>query len=154
MSIEEPHDREELLAALICQYEQAVRAEHGERTVDASALGADADLIERFDAAKLGLDVLDRVRHGLRPPAAAAEGAIRGAEDARAESPDSAPLAERTIGRFQIQREIGRGGLGVVFLAYDPKLGRNVALKVPRLEAFLSDEVRRALPARRPPRLD
>ncbi len=34
------------------------------------------------------------------------------------------------IGRFEIQAEIGRGGFGCVYRAFDPKVGRVVALKV------------------------
>jgi eukaryotic-like serine/threonine-protein kinase len=48
----------------------------------------------------------------------------------------------KTIGRFQIIRELGRGGFGIVFLAYDPKLNRNVALKVPRAEVLVTPELR------------
>ncbi|HET8723715.1 MAG TPA: serine/threonine-protein kinase, partial [Anaeromyxobacteraceae bacterium] len=33
------------------------------------------------------------------------------------------------IGRYQIRREIGRGGFGAVYEAFDPELGRTVALK-------------------------
>lgn len=53
----------------------------------------------------------------------------------------SAPLAEaraaeppaegsRSIGRYRIERELGRGGMAVVFLAYDPQIKRSVAIKV------------------------
>lgn len=35
------------------------------------------------------------------------------------------------FGRYQIQREIGSGGMGSVYLAYDPRLEIQVALKIP-----------------------
>lgn len=35
-----------------------------------------------------------------------------------------------SLGRYRIEREIGRGSMGRVFLAYDPQLDRPVALKV------------------------
>ena len=40
------------------------------------------------------------------------------------------PLIGRTIGRYHIQRLIGRGGMATVYEAKDPQLRRRVALKV------------------------
>ena len=35
----------------------------------------------------------------------------------------------QTIGRFEIRRELGRGAQSVVYLAWDPQLQREVAIK-------------------------
>ena len=53
-----------------------------------------------------------------------------------AELPETAPggVLPLSFGRFEVVREIGRGGFGVVYLARDPVLGRDVALKLPRPE--------------------
>jgi serine/threonine protein kinase len=56
--------------------------------------------------------------------------------------PSPARPAPAGLGRFAIRRELGRGAFGVVYLAYDPRLRRELALKVPRAEVFLTPELR------------
>src|SRR5262249_55450841 len=47
-----------------------------------------------------------------------------------------------SLGRFRILRELGRGAFGIVYLAFDPGLGRAVALKVPRGHALTDPGLR------------
>jgi serine/threonine-protein kinase len=45
-----------------------------------------------------------------------------------------APLAQALDGRYQLEHEVGRGGMAIVYLARDLKHDRLVALKVLRPE--------------------
>ena len=53
---------------------------------------------------------------------------------------DTIPNLPRQVARFKIERLLGRGAFGLVYLATDPKLARQVAIKIPRQGFFLTAE--------------
>src|SRR6185503_19104452 len=60
--------------------------------------------------------------------------------------PADAWLPGLRVGRYELRECIGAGGLGVVFAGFDPKLGREVAVKVLRRDrAALADHRARVL---------
>jgi eukaryotic-like serine/threonine-protein kinase len=61
------------------------------------------------------------------PPAPAAPTAPPAPAEAAALAPP--PATERRIGKYIVKGELGRGGMGAVYLAEQPGLGREVAIK-------------------------
>lgn len=48
-------------------------------------------------------------------------------------------LQNPTVGHYQIEREIGRGAMGMVYLGKDPRIGRQVAIKTMALSSEFED---------------
>lgn len=48
--------------------------------------------------------------------------------------PGGVTVSAPTIGRYEIQKELGRGAMGVVYLGKDPKINRLVAIKTVRFD--------------------
>jgi tetratricopeptide (TPR) repeat protein/predicted Ser/Thr protein kinase len=59
------------------------------------------------------------------------------------ESAPAQPMAAARIGRYSVLREIGRGGMGITYLAYDEELDRKVAIKLVRSELMGEDSQKR-----------
>lgn len=49
------------------------------------------------------------------------------------------------IGRYQVEHELGRGAMGIVYRAFDPAIGRRIAIKTIRLDELGDDKSRAAL---------
>ena len=53
--------------------------------------------------------------------------------------------SKRTLGRYEIERELGKGAMGIVYLGRDPKINRVVAIKaIPLAEEFEEDDLAEA----------
>jgi serine/threonine protein kinase len=52
----------------------------------------------------------------------------------------SAGAAKPTLGRYEVEKELGRGAMGVVYLGRDPKINRAVAIKTLRFENDVEPE--------------
>jgi len=49
------------------------------------------------------------------------------------------PMQVQSLGRYRIEKELGRGAMGRVFLAYDPEIDRRVAIKTIQIFANLPE---------------
>jgi hypothetical protein len=113
MSAEPADDREQQLNDILVDYFDAVEA--GRAPDRSSLLGRHPDLAD--DLAGFFAEY-DRVHHAAQP--------LRNAVTTASTEVQSG----KALGDFQILRELGRGGMGVVYEAEQMSLGRKVALKV------------------------
>ena len=110
-------------------YAAALKHEPAERSAYLAHACADAELRARVAA------LLES--HGLN----------LGRTDTTTERPvpSSSDLSGRKIGNYEIQRELGRGGMGIVYLAQDVRLARTVAIKALSPAYSHSPDVRQRL---------
>src|SRR5262245_60186480 len=136
---------DEHLARLLAAYDQGIEGGDGKApTIDVPE-----------GVARLSPSLGERLVRPLSGPVANEGSVGEVLPDRERTSPNGAPRppapapAPHTgihrIGRFELRRQLGKGGCGIVFLAFDPKLEREVALKIPRPEMLLSPDARRRL---------
>lgn len=140
----EPTGREQELAEVILGYLEA--AEAGQTPDRRGLIDHHPELAQDLEDFFAGRDAVERVAGPLR--GFVGSGLASAVEEvrrrARPEGPASlglppagpgAPLGE--LGDFRLLREIGRGGMGIVYEAHQISLNRRVALKVLPLAAAL-----------------
>lgn len=130
---------EDALAELAARYEESLAQGDAAIDLDLTLVAGNPELLQRWQRVKYCLDLVHRVH--------------RASSLEELDSSDCAPLEvdsslltglglPKYLGRFEILRRLGAGGVGLVYLARDPRLGRQVALKVPRLETLADEELR------------
>jgi hypothetical protein len=72
----------------------------------------------------------------------AGAGAAPGAEETGPQAAVPEPAAGDRLGRYTIERPLGHGGMGTVYLAHDPVIGRQVAIKVITARPETEEEAR------------
>src|SRR6516225_4679692 len=128
MSATQTSEREqrlgEVLAALLEAQERGERPDRGQWLARHPEFAA--ELAEFFDSADRLESVATPLREAVAPP--------RGEE-----LPLALPGEHGRLGDFRILREVGRGGMGIVYEAEQISLGRRVALKVLPFAATMDD---------------
>jgi len=123
-----PADNEDRLFAAVQEYTAAKEA--GRELKREDLLARYPDVADDLAACLEGLAFVNSA-------AAQIPGAPQSSVAASGEPVDDEPLSARPLGDFRLTREIGRGGMGVVYEAVQLSLGRRVAVKVLPLASAL-----------------
>jgi len=54
---------------------------------------------------------------------------------------DPADMVKPVLGRYEIRRELGRGAMGIVYLGFDPRIAREVAIKTLNYSQFQANQL-------------
>jgi serine/threonine protein kinase len=118
-------DWEERRNEVLLAYVEAVEA--GRAPDRGQFLAAHPDLRTDLESFLAGHDQIERLTAPLR---AAGRGDAQGPVDSPGDARDATPAGIGELGDFRLLRELGRGGMGVVYEAEQISLRRRVALKV------------------------
>jgi WD40 repeat protein len=105
-----------------------------------------ADYLQRFPELAEDREVVDELRaveeelRGDGVPRCAAE--LPSDDDKAREEPTGTPRPASRLGRFELIEVVGAGTFGTVYKAYDPQLGRIVAVKTPHSARLITPEER------------